>query len=41
MGRKGRRTIERVWQGRHANVTRNQRCTTMTHLLGRIMLRAS
>jgi hypothetical protein len=30
-----------VWQGLHANVTRNHRCTTMTHLLGRIILRAA
>ncbi len=25
--------IERVWQNLHANVTRNHRCKTMTHLL--------
>lgn len=27
--------IERVWQDLHANVTRNHRCKTMTHLLAR------
>ncbi len=25
--------IERVWQDFHANVTRNHRCKTMSHLL--------